>query len=220
MWRTGTVNFGIEYCRGNSELPQLTYMGIAVHGIARPTTTMLRAAALLSFRSTSLTRPYVAVGGRSYPRTVVTPPSAQASTVKTDASKGAPDTADDYLTTTSDGQNEINNNTAESVPSSATPGLPPLLDAPPPGGTTDWSRSYHGLSTQPFPPEVTNVLQADIDSLDIEMKPGTSLVALSSLSLLLKTALPSRRYDLSPRNQVPQNLKQSVWSWWLGSCSS
>jgi hypothetical protein len=205
------------YCQFGIVSASPAYMGIAVHGIARPTTTMFRAAALLSFRSTSLTRTYVTVGGRSYPRPVATPSTAQASTVQTDASKGTPDTVNDHL---SDGQNEINNNTAESIPSSATPGLPPLLDAPPPGGTTDWSRSYHGLSTQPFPPEVTDVLQADIDSLDIEMKPGTSLLALLSLSLLLRTASLSRRHDLSPRNQVPQNLKQGVWSWWLGSCSS
>lgn len=40
-----------------------------------------------------------------------------------------------------------------------------------PGGN-DWSRSYHGLSTQPFEKDVADVLQAPIDSLDIEVKPG------------------------------------------------
>lgn len=151
---------------------------------------MFRAAAgLLSFRSTSLTRTYVAVGGRSYPRpsfAAKTPPAAQASTVQTDASKGNPDKVDGYPTAANDdpsAQNEILNNTsAESVPSSAVPNLPPLLDDPPPGGMTDWSRSYHGLSTQPFPPEVTNVLLAEIDPLDIEMKPGTSRLSLPSLA--------------------------------------
>jgi len=69
----------------------------------------------------------------------------------------------------------INDIPAESVPSAAALSLPPFLDAPPANGTTDWSRSYHGLSTQPFPPEVTNVLQAEINTLDIEMKPGMSL---------------------------------------------
>ncbi len=157
-----------------------------------------RAARLLSFRSTPLTRTYVAVGGRSYPRASLptkTPPATQASTVRTDASKGNTDTVDGYPTTANEvqadlsAQNEIINNTpTESVPSSAS--LPPLLDAPPPGGTTDWSRSYHGLSTQSFPPEVTNILQAEIEPLDIEMKPGTSLWGSSSLSLLLKMALP------------------------------
>lgn len=157
---------------------------------------MFRAAGLLSFRSTSLTRTYVAVGGRSYPRppfATKTPPAAQASTVvQTDASKVNPDKVDGYPTAANDdpsAQNEIINDTpAESVPSSAVLSLAPLLDAPPPGDITDWSRSYHGLSTQPFPPEVTNVLLAEIDPLDIEMKPGTSRLGLPSLSLLLKRA--------------------------------
>lgn len=36
----------------------------------------------------------------------------------------------------------------------------------------DWSKSYHGLSTQPFSKEISDLLQAPIDPLDIEMKPG------------------------------------------------
>lgn len=36
----------------------------------------------------------------------------------------------------------------------------------------DWSKSYHGLSTQPFSSECAEILQAPIDSNDIEMKPG------------------------------------------------
>jgi Mitochondrial genome maintenance MGM101 len=70
----------------------------------------------------------------------------------------------------------INNIPAEGIPSSGVLVPPPLLDALPAGSTTDWSRSYHGLSTQPFPPEVADILLASIDPLDIEMKPGTSFV--------------------------------------------
>lgn len=39
-------------------------------------------------------------------------------------------------------------------------------------GTTDWSRSYHGLSATPFAPEVAEVLLTPIDPKDVEMKPG------------------------------------------------
>jgi len=39
-------------------------------------------------------------------------------------------------------------------------------------GATDWSRSYSGLSTQPFSAEISEVLQAPIDEMDVEMKPG------------------------------------------------
>ena len=37
---------------------------------------------------------------------------------------------------------------------------------------TDWSKSYHGLSAQPFPKEVAEVLLAPIDPQDVEIKPG------------------------------------------------
>lgn len=38
---------------------------------------------------------------------------------------------------------------------------------------TDWSKSYHGLSSQAFSKEIAEVLLAPIDPLDVEMKPGT-----------------------------------------------
>ena len=41
------------------------------------------------------------------------------------------------------------------------------------GSKNDWSRSYHGLSSEPFPREVADVLLAPIDPLDIEIKTGT-----------------------------------------------
>ncbi len=37
---------------------------------------------------------------------------------------------------------------------------------------TDWSKSYFGLSTEPFSPEIAQVLQEPLNPLDIEMKPG------------------------------------------------
>jgi hypothetical protein len=77
-------------------------------------------------------------------------------------------------------QSEIINNTpAESIPSSGALAPAQLFDALPAGSTTDWSRSYHGLSIQPFPREVADILLASIDPLDIEMKPGTSFCKLS-----------------------------------------
>lgn len=38
--------------------------------------------------------------------------------------------------------------------------------------TRDWSRSYYGLSAQPFSKEAAEVLQAPLDPRDIEIKPG------------------------------------------------
>ncbi len=57
-------------------------------------------------------------------------------------------------------------------PQSGALSIDPLPDVKGHDGTTDWSRSYAGLSTQPFPKEVAEILQAPIDPLDIEVKPG------------------------------------------------
>ena len=48
----------------------------------------------------------------------------------------------------------------------------PLPDATGSDGTTDWSKSYSGLSTQPFSKEIATVLMAPLDPLDVEIKPG------------------------------------------------
>lgn len=58
-------------------------------------------------------------------------------------------------------------------------------DVPAPSGDpkqTDWYTSYHGLSVQPFPKEVAEILMAPIDPMDVEMKPGESGISFTSLS--------------------------------------
>ena len=126
-------------------------------------------------------RTCIALRSRSY---VLSKPSLikkSPLSARTSSTNGKTETADGYPTATREieadvaTQSEIINNTpTESIPSSGALTLDPLLDAPPIGSATDWSRSYHGLSTQPFPLEVADVLQASIDPLDIEMKPGQS----------------------------------------------
>jgi len=37
----------------------------------------------------------------------------------------------------------------------------------------DWSRSFHGLSAQPFGEEVSKILTSPLDPEDVEIKPGT-----------------------------------------------
>jgi hypothetical protein len=41
-------------------------------------------------------------------------------------------------------------------------------------GPTDWSKSYHGLSTQAFSKDIADILLAPVDPMDVEMKPGLS----------------------------------------------
>jgi hypothetical protein len=189
-------------------------------------------AARAPLRVLSPIRTYVPVGGRSHtiPRpssTNKTPLVAQVSTTQPNSTQGNPEIVDGYPTTASEieadvaAQSEIVNNThPESIPSSGALALPPLLDTPPAGSTTDWSRSYHGLSSQPFPVEVSDILQAAIEPLDIEIKPGLSFQGISCLVLLLTKRRPSRWHDLSPRNKISQNIEQGLRSRWLGPGSS
>ena len=53
--------------------------------------------------------------------------------------------------------------------------IPPLSSLPDvlgSDGTRDWSKSYFGLSAQPFAKEIAEVLMAPLDPMDVEMKPG------------------------------------------------
>jgi len=43
----------------------------------------------------------------------------------------------------------------------------------------DWSKSYHGLSSAAFAKEVAEILQAPVELLDIEMKPGEIALCFS-----------------------------------------
>lgn len=60
---------------------------------------------------------------------------------------------------------------APSEPNPYPDGPLPVIEGEAPTGT-DWSRSYSGLSTTPFPKEVSDILMAPIESDDIEIKPG------------------------------------------------
>jgi hypothetical protein len=68
-----------------------------------------------------------------------------------------------------------------SASESANPTTSALPDAPPsaapipgPGDPMDWSTSFHGLSSTPFPKEVAEVLMAEVNPDDVEIKPGMS----------------------------------------------
>ena len=53
----------------------------------------------------------------------------------------------------------------------------------------DWSRSFHGLSTQPFSEEAAKILTAPLATDDVEIKPG-----LSPLSFLCESQ-PASKYN-------------------------
>ncbi|KAG8968957.1 hypothetical protein FRC03_005502 [Tulasnella sp. 419] len=67
----------------------------------------------------------------------------------------------------------------------------------------DWSRSFHGLSAQPFPKEIAEVLMTPVDAADIEMKPD-GLIYLPEIKYrrILNKAFGPGGWGLAPRAEV------------------
>lgn len=181
---------------------------------------------------------------RSFPRTKL--PLANASTT---AAKADPET------TVNDGDvAEILSSPPQSVPPTSsvaqTASAAPLSVFAPEtngqagdveGAPTDWSKSYYGLSVEPFPKEVSEVLQAPTDPLDIEVKPGSQF-SLSFRSMVLNAYfgtdgliyLPEIKYrrvlnkafgpggwGLAPRSEThvgPKNVSREYALVCLGRC--
>jgi len=80
----------------------------------------------------------------------------------------------------------------EQQPSSS----PPLLG-------DDWSKSYFGLSTQPFSAEVAEILQAPLNPNDIEMKPD-GIIYLPEIKYrrILNKAFGPGGWGLAPRSET------------------
>lgn len=58
-------------------------------------------------------------------------------------------------------------------------------------GLHDWSRSFHGLSSEPFSKEVSDALLAPVDPNDVEIKPGLSPLVWPAPSLIAVLTLAS-----------------------------
>ncbi|KAH6914723.1 mitochondrial genome maintenance protein [Coprinopsis sp. MPI-PUGE-AT-0042] len=78
--------------------------------------------------------------------------------------------------------------------------LPHVVSA---DGATDWSRSYHGLSEKPFPPEVAEILMAPLDPQDVEIKPD-GLIYLPEIKYrrILNKAFGPGGWGLAPRGET------------------
>ncbi|KAF5364160.1 hypothetical protein D9756_000315 [Leucocoprinus leucothites] len=95
-----------------------------------------------------------------------------------------------------------NNNGAEAKPATETP--PPVFPEDNGStGPTDWSRSYHGLSSEPFPDDIAQILQAPVDPLDIECKPD-GLIYLPEIKYrrILNKAFGPGGWGLAPRSET------------------
>jgi len=132
-------------------------------------------------------------------------PAAKASTA---VGKIDPDTIADELSAPP----QAPSTSPESVPSSSassqtvlasplgeTNGQSLGLDASP----TDWSKSYFGLSVEPFQKEVSEILLAPIDPLDVEIKPD-GLLYLPEIKYrrVLNKAFGPGGWGLAPRSET------------------
>ena len=67
----------------------------------------------------------------------------------------------------------------------------------------DWSRSFHGLSSDPFSPEISTILQAELDAESIEIKPD-GLLYLPEIKYrrILNRAFGPGGWGLAPRSET------------------
>ncbi|KAF8806227.1 mitochondrial genome maintenance MGM101 [Phlegmacium glaucopus] len=95
------------------------------------------------------------------------------------------------------------NATTAQVQNEPTPLPLPLPDAFGSDGTTDWSKSYSGLSIQPFAKEIANVLMSPLDPLDVEMKPD-GIIYLPEIKYrrVLNQAFGPGGWGLAPRSET------------------
>ncbi|KAJ7318095.1 mitochondrial genome maintenance MGM101-domain-containing protein [Mycena albidolilacea] len=94
--------------------------------------------------------------------------------------------------------NDLKVGSAETFP----PSLPDLT-LPADSTTTDWSKSYAGLSQQAFSKEIADVLLAPLDPVDIEIKPD-GLIYLPEIKYrrVLNRAFGPGAWGLAPRSET------------------
>jgi hypothetical protein len=92
-------------------------------------------------------------------------------------------------------------NTAEPSPNS-TAEITPLPDAPI-NGPVDWSVSFSGLSTNPFPQDVAKVLLEPVAPQDVEIKPD-GIIYLPEIKYrrILNRAFGPGGWGLAPRGEI------------------
>ncbi|RPA79270.1 mitochondrial genome maintenance MGM101, partial [Ascobolus immersus RN42] len=121
--------------------------------------------------------------------------SSSSSTVPAKAATATP--------TTSSSTNSTSTITSKPKPISDLLDSPPLplpSDAP---SATNWSHSFHGLSTTPFPPEVAQILLAPLVPQDVEIKPD-GIIYLPEIKYrrILNQAFGPGGWGLAPRGET------------------
>ncbi|ORY79974.1 mitochondrial genome maintenance protein MGM101 [Protomyces lactucae-debilis] len=72
-----------------------------------------------------------------------------------------------------------------------------------PGTAIDWSRSFHGLSAEPFSKETSEILMADLPKDDVEIKPdGILYLPEIRYRRILNRAFGPGGWGLAPRGET------------------
>ncbi|RHZ48505.1 putative mitochondrial genome maintenance protein Mgm101 [Aspergillus thermomutatus] len=78
----------------------------------------------------------------------------------------------------------------------------PLSPDSPPEEKIDWTRSFHGLSAAPFPKEVADILLAEVDPEEVEIKPdGILYLPEIKYRRILNRAFGPGGWGLVPRSE-------------------
>jgi Mitochondrial genome maintenance MGM101 len=71
------------------------------------------------------------------------------------------------------------------------------------GQQVDWTRSFHGLSAEPFPKEVADILTQPIPEEDVEVKPdGVIYLPEIKYRRILNRAFGPGGWGLAPRGET------------------
>ncbi|RAO68428.1 uncharacterized protein BHQ10_004440 [Talaromyces amestolkiae] len=158
---------------------------------------------ILSYRSnyTSLRAQSTTSTSTSTPANKPTPrPTQTLNTPKSTPSSPSPSTS----TTASSSSSTTSTTSSPTTPNIAKTGL---ADKPPfsPDASSekiDWTRSFHGISSTPFSPEIASVLLEEVNSDDVEIKPD-GIVYLPEIKYrrILNKAFGPGGWGLVPRSE-------------------
>jgi hypothetical protein len=100
-----------------------------------------------------------------------------------------------------------NNNNAKNHPTTPNISKTGLDDKPleldnPVNDKIDWTRSFHGLSAEPFPREIADILLAETDPEEVEIKPdGILYLPEIKYRRILNKAFGPGGWGLAPRSE-------------------
>jgi hypothetical protein len=141
-------------------------------------------------------------------------------------STGNPSIIEEYPTTADSEQVGVKNSSTQE-PLSGTVPTQTLLESLEGDGDpsrVDWSKSYHGLSVQPFSAEIAATLTAPVDPMDIEMKPdGLAYLPEIKYRRILNKAFGPGGWGLAPRSNTnvgPKMVSREYALVCLGRCVS